>query len=272
MQSDKEHKKPSNIVFNCYHQRNWEGEHFVPEHTLSYQIAGSLTFNDGINEYISSNGSFRFLRRNQLMKFMKQPPENGEYQSVSIYLDQQTLKDYSLEYGIVGKHTIDDIKILNLKKSKLLSGYIDSLFTYQKMGGLERQELMNLKLKEAITLSLITNPELKNVLFDFTDPHKIDLEAFMNKNYHFNVKLERFAYLTGRSLATFKRDFEHTFNSPPGRWLQKKRLEQAYYLITRKGKTASDVYLELGFEDLSHFSFVFKKMFGKSPSRISSTQ
>ena len=68
----------------------------------------------------------------------------------------------------------------------------------------------------------------------------------MNKNYHFNVKLERFAYLTGRSLATFKRDFEHTFNSPPGRWLQKKRLEQAYYLITRKGKTASDVYLELG--------------------------
>jgi AraC family transcriptional regulator, exoenzyme S synthesis regulatory protein ExsA len=135
---------------------------------------------------------------------------------------------------------------------------------------LESQELMKLKLKEAITLILIVNPELKEVLFDFTDPYKIDLEAFMNKNYHFNVKLKRFAYLTGRSLATFKRDFEQTFNSPPGRWLQQKRLEQAYYLITRKGKTASDIYLELGFEDLSHFSFVFKKMYGESPSKISS--
>lgn len=268
MQLVKEYTKPSGIVFNCYHQRNWEGEQFVPEHTLSYQIAGSLTFNDGSTEYTSSDNSFRFLRRNQLMKFLKQPPKNGEYQSVSIYLDQQTLKDYSLEYGVMGKHTMDSPQILNLKKSKLWSGFINSLCTYQETGGLESQELMKLKLKEAITLLLITNPELKDVLFDFTDPHKIDLEAFMNKNYHFNVKLERFAYLTGRSLATFKRDFEHIFNNSPRRWLQHKRLEQAYYLITQKGKTASDVYLDLGFEDLSHFSFVFKKQYGVTPSEL----
>lgn len=269
MQLGKEHTKPSSIVFNCYHQRNWEGEQFVPEHTLSYQIAGSLTFNDGSGtEYTPSNNSFRFLRRNQLMKFLKQPPKNGDYQSVSIYLDQQTLKNYSLEYGVVGKHTIDSVKILDLKKSKLWLGFIDSLRTYQEMGGLESQELMRLKLKEAITLLLITNPELKDILFDFTDPHKIDLEAFMNKNYHFNVKLKRFAYLTGRSLATFKRDFEHIFNNSPGRWLQQKRLQQAYYLITQKGKTASDIYLDLGFEDLSHFSFLFKKQYGIPPSKL----
>jgi hypothetical protein len=30
----------------------------------------------------------------------------------------------------------------------------------------------------------------------------------MIKNYKFNVNLERFAYLTGRSLSAFKRDFE----------------------------------------------------------------
>ncbi len=268
MQLGKVHTGPSSIVFNCYHQKNWEGEQFVPEHTLSYQIAGSLTFNDGNRAYVSSDGSFRFLRRNQLMKFLKEPPKNGDYQSVSIYLDQQTLKDYSLEYGIEGKHSPESVNILDLKKSRLWSGFIDSLFAYQEMGGLENGELMKLKLKEAITLLLITNPELKDILFDFTDPHKIDLEAFMNKNYQFNVKLERFAYLTGRSLATFKRDFEHIFNSSPARWLQKRRLEQAHYLISRKGKTASDIYLDLGFEDLSHFSFVFKKQYGIPPSEV----
>lgn len=268
MQLGKEHTKPSSIVFNCYHQKNWEGEQFVPEHTLSYQIAGSLTFNDGGTAYTSSDNSLRFLRKNQLMKFLKQPPKNGDYQSVSIYLDQQMLKDYSLEYGIGGKHQQANFKILDLKKNKLWTGFMDSIFAYQEMGGLESQELMKLKLKEAITLLLITKPELKDVLFDFTDPHKIDLEAFMNQNYHFNVKLERFAYLTGRSLATFKRDFEHIFNNSPRRWLQHKRLEQAYYLITQKGKTASDVYLDLGFEDLSHFSFVFKKQYGMPPSEV----
>jgi AraC-like DNA-binding protein len=36
----------------------------------------------------------------------------------------------------------------------------------------------------------------------------------------------------------------------------------------QKNKKLSDIYLELGFEDLSHFSFAFKKLFGHSPSQL----
>ena len=90
----------------------------------------------------------------------------------------------------------------------------------------------------------------------------------MNRNFAFNVEMKQFAYLTGRSLATFKRDFEKIFHASPGRWLQQRRLEQAYYLIKEKGRRPSDVYLEVGFEDLSHFSFAFKKEFGKAPSLV----
>ena len=90
----------------------------------------------------------------------------------------------------------------------------------------------------------------------------------MNRNFHFNVQLKRFAYLTGRSLATFKRDFEKIFHTSPGQWLLQRRLQEAHYLITEKGRAPSDVYLDLGFEDLSHFSFAFKKEFGKAPSLL----
>ncbi|MGY0037778.1 helix-turn-helix domain-containing protein [Pedobacter sp. NJ-S-72] len=90
----------------------------------------------------------------------------------------------------------------------------------------------------------------------------------MNKNFHFNVEMKRFAYLTGRSLATFKRDFEKIYQTSPNRWLQQRRLQEAYHLIREKGKTVSDVYLEVGFEDLSHFSFAFKKKYGMAPSKI----
>jgi AraC family transcriptional regulator, exoenzyme S synthesis regulatory protein ExsA len=105
-------------------------------------------------------------------------------------------------------------------------------------------------------------------LFDFGEPGKIDLEAFMIKNYQFNVGLHRFAYLTGRSLATFKRDFEKTFHTSPGNWLLQKRLQEAHYLIKEKGNKPSDVYLEVGFEDLSHFSYAFKNAYGVAPSKI----
>ncbi|WP_456151986.1 helix-turn-helix domain-containing protein [Arcicella aquatica] len=44
--------------------------------------------------------------------------------------------------------------------------------------------------------------------------------------------------------------------------------EEAYFLIEKKNKKPSDIYLELGFEDLSHFSFAFKKLFGKAPTEL----
>lgn len=268
MELRKENKKSSGIVYSCYDQRYREGEHFVPEHTLSYQITGSLILNDGNKEYLSNDGSFRLIRRNQLLKFTKLPPENGEFKSLTVYLNQQTLKNFSLEYGITAEQERNDKSVLDVKTNALTKNYINSLLDYHQTNNFDNEQLTQLKLKEGILIILQTNPELKNCLFDFNEPHKIDLEAFMNKNYHFNVHLERFAYLTGRSLATFKRDFEKLFHTTPGRWLQQKRLQEAHYLITKKGKSASDVYLDLGFEDLSHFSYAFKKKFGEAPSKI----
>jgi len=115
---------------------------------------------------------------------------------------------------------------------------------------------------------LQVNPELRGVLFDFREPGKIDLAAFMEKNFRFNVAISRFAYLTGRSLATFKRDFERLFQQSPSRWLVRRRLQEAHFLLKVQGKMPSEVYLEVGFEDLSHFSFAFKKAYGVAPSYL----
>lgn len=82
----------------------------------------------------------------------------------------------------------------------------------------------------------------------------------------FNMPLEKFGYLTGRSLTTFKRDFQKAFGATPQKWLTEKRLELAYYQFVEKNRKPIDVYFEVGFENLSHFSFAFKKQYGYSPS------
>jgi AraC family transcriptional regulator, exoenzyme S synthesis regulatory protein ExsA len=74
--------------------------------------------------------------------------------------------------------------------------------------------------------------------------------------------------LTGRSLSSFKRDFQKVFNLNPGIWLTQKRLDEAYFHITKEKQKPSDIYLNLGFEDLSHFSFAFKKRFGIKPTEL----
>jgi AraC-like DNA-binding protein len=45
-----------------------------------------------------------------------------------------------------------------------------------------------------------------------------------------------------------------------------KRLEDAHYLLKEKKLSASEVYLEVGFKDYSHFYVAFKKLFGIAPS------
>ncbi|MBO9732537.1 MAG: helix-turn-helix transcriptional regulator [Chitinophaga sp.] len=256
------------IVYSCYVNRSREGEQFVPVHVFNYQISGSITFNDGQQSIVLNEGDFGFFRRNSLVKFLKQPPENGDFKTISIYLDEDTLREFSMEYGYTAGRQAEAPVITLLKPNPLYTGYMQSLQPYDALNNDGNEPLMKLKLKEAILLLLKGNPELKDTLFDFSIPGKIDLEAFMQQNFHFNVELKRFAYLTGRSLATFKRDFEKIFHTSPSRWLQQKRLQEAYYLIKEKHRKTSDVYLEVGFEDLSHFSFAFKKAYGVAPSAI----
>lgn len=259
----------ASILYSCYHARRREGEQFVARHIFSAQLAGTLVLNDGQQTHVFQPGDFRFCRRNQLIKFDKQPPAQGEFQSVSISFDQETLREFSLEYGYqTSKGPAPAPGIFALPATTLYTSFLESLRPYDHLNEPGNERLQALKMKEALLVLLQNNPELAPVLFDFSEPGKLDLEAFMQQHFHFNVAVARFAYLTGRSLATFKRDFEKVFRLSPRRWLQQRRLQEAYFLIKEKGWAPSAVYLEVGFEDLSHFSFAFKQAYGVAPSRV----
>lgn len=264
-----EEKSPPKITYSCYYDVSREGEQFVPEHVFSYQVSGTLMANDGRKKYVFREGDFHFSRRNQLMKFVKLPPEGGEFKSVSILLDQETLREISAEFNYSSfNREFEGQGVTILKPNPLYKSFMDSLMPYLLMPHPKNETLFSLKVKEAVLILLKVNPELKDILFDFREPGKIDLEAYMQKNFRFNVGINRFAYLTGRSLATFKRDFAKIFHAPPSKWLQQKRLQEAYYLIREKGQKPSEVYLEVGFKDFSHFSYAFKNFFGSNPSSV----
>lgn len=259
-------KKPK-ILYSCYYTRSREGEHFIPEHVFSYQISGEMIASDSKNTYHSKAGDFRFSKRNHLAKFVKIPPEEGEFKTISLFLEQGILREISSEYDFKISKKPDSEAMILLAPNPLYKSFMDSLLSYLEVEQEKNEALFNLKIKEAVHLLLKVNPELKDILFDFNEPGKIDLEAFMNKNFHFNVQMHRFAYLTGRSLATFKRDFQKVFQQTPGKWLLNKRLQEAHYLI-KQGKSPSEVYIGVGFENFSHFSFSFKKKFGIVPSSL----
>jgi len=233
-------------------------------------LSGDSYYFTNEGTFVMKAGSICLMRRNQLFKKLKNPGPNGEpIVLISLFLDRDTLHRYAAENDIPKQSAYQGKPMIDLTGNVFLKAFFDSLLPYIDHPEKLTAKIAELKTGEAIELLLQTGGVFQNFLFDFQEQHKIDLEAYMNHHYQYNIPLASFAKLAGRSLSTFKRDFTKQFETTPEKWLQQKRLEQAHYLISKKKQRPSDVYLEVGFENLSHFSFTFKKLFGLTPTALS---
>ena len=132
MNDSKINQKTSPIAYSCYYTQNREGEQFAAEHVLSFQISGILTLNNGMKEYVFKPGDFRFIKRNQLIKFNKQPDPNTAFQSISIYLNQEALRDFSIKHNQKTSliKSPETETVFQLKEVPLLKSLMDSLIPY----------------------------------------------------------------------------------------------------------------------------------------------
>lgn len=215
-------------------------------------------------------GGVLLIGKNQLGTLTKTPVPGGNYETIVISLQEDLLRKIVLEEKLEADRKYTGPPNILIPSNEFLQAYFQSIVPYARSSGSAMTDEMGiLKVKEGVKLLLLALPELRNFLFDFSAPHKIDLEKFMLSNFHFNIPVEKFAQLTGRSLAAFKRDFLKIFGAPPRHWLQDKRLTEAKHLIESKHQRPSAIYLDLGFESLSHFSYSFKKKFGMTPTALS---
>ena|SRR5690606_32608231 len=259
---------PGRMVYSLNTEKERIRDGLIPESLLVLQISGQLMFETSGEKILTQAGDMLLIRKNQLAKATKIPGEDGAYQTILILLDSDTLRKYALEHQVETMQKYKGTPNIFIPQNEFLKGFFNSVIPYANnpKAPLARR-LARLKIREAVELLLDTLPELKYFLFDFSEPHKIDLESFMIQHFQFNVPLEKFARLTGRSLASFKRDFHKAFGVPPRQWLQEKRLDEARLALEQQGKKPSEIYVNLGFESLHHFSNAFKRRFGAPPTR-----
>jgi len=258
---------PGVIFYAYFSAQRKEKVGFFEHNTLVLQVSGQFSM-ETANQTISMKaGEMLLIRKNQLGEITKRPLEAEHYETIIICLTDDLLRQFALEAQIEAGQKYTGLPNVLIPENEFLKGFFQSIVPYVRHSEAQvAKDLGMLKVREAVQLLLHAKPELKDFLFDFSEPHKMDLEKFMISNFHFNVPVEKFAQLTGRSLAGFKRDFQKTFDMSPRHWLQEKRLTEARHLIESKHKKPSAIYLDLGFESLSHFSRSFKKKFGKAPT------
>jgi AraC-like DNA-binding protein len=253
------------IKLSCYEDKLFKAEVVFDHHMLVWFMSGETKIIEADKEHIFNAGDIFLIPRNQLATIINYPKDGQPHKSVVMHLSAKHLSDFYANIDVGARIQVSQ-KIMSFSHHPLLKSCLASLIPYFDLQEAFPEHIAAMKINEAINILRFIDPAIDNMLTDFQEPGKIDLVDFMEKNFMFNMPLEKFGYLIGRSLSTFNRDFRKAFKLSPQKWLTKKRLELAHYQLTEKHKKPIEVYLETGFEDLSHFSFAFKKEFGYAPS------
>ena len=261
----------SGIFLSCFSDYSEKCIHATPEHVLVYLYSGEQVIEDRNKKIKLQAGDCAFIRKDHRLKMYKNSKGEDLYKGISLTFSRSILRDFYSKMNkseIPNNVKISDKTVFKLDQNPAIESLFQSLNPYFDSQIKPTESIINLKVLEGIYTLLNSNELLYPILFDFAEPWKIDILEFLNDNYMEDLTMEQIASFTGRSLATFKRDFKKISNLTPQKWLIKKRLETAYIKLKEEGQKVQDVYVEVGFKNASHFSTAFKKQYGTSPTEV----
>lgn len=88
----------------------------------------------------------------------------------------------------------------------------------------------------------------------------------MDRTYARPLDVAALARVACVSEAHFIRGFRATFGETPHRYLQRRRVERAMFLLRRSERNVTDICLDVGFTSLGTFSRTFREIVGTSPT------
>lgn len=150
---------------------------------------------------------------------------------------------------------------------RIIDNFINSLIFYFENPELVTPELLVLKLKELMLLLLQTDNSktIEELISNIFTPRQANLKDIIQTHLFSNFSIVELATLAGRSISSFKREFQLLHNDTPANFIKEKRLDKAEELLKYSDYSISEICFQTGFNDTSHFTRTFKKRNKVSP-------
>jgi AraC-like DNA-binding protein len=92
----------------------------------------------------------------------------------------------------------------------------------------------------------------------------------MDREYAAPLDVSSLATTAYMAQSHFSREFRRVFGETPYRYLQRRRVERAMFLLRHTDDSVTDICMAVGFSSLGTFSRTFSGVVGCSPSRYRS--
>lgn len=239
-------------------------------HSFVYVLQGQKKWITPANEYLVKANQSIFLRKGAF--------KNQQYFQESFCVLMFFMKD-----DFIRRCVEEDIKresiplkqiahpdiVYRINVTDSLQTLYHSFFSYLKAPNKTPQKIIELKFREML-LNICcdrNNEAIRNVLYTLSQNLEGAIERVMEEQYMYNMKIDEYARLSGRSVSSFKREFTKLYNTTPGKWLLARRLKLATEYMLNTDLPIQQISYECGFESDSHFIRSFKSHYSKTPKQ-----
>lgn len=244
-------------------------EGYISNHVISILLSGQQQIKTYEEKKITIHaGEILFIPRG-LYHITDLLSSQGHFHSLLFYFGDDIVQEFLSTVRVNEVERTELPEFLKLGAVPMVNLFAQSLIQIYQNKKIRDKNFLNLKILELLHLlnNLATEKKFTEFLFQLTLPKKRNIKAFIENNFDKPLKIEDYAYLTGRSVSTFRRDFKAHFDTTPKKWLKEKRIEKAVNLLRNQELSVTQLAYEVGYENISYFIKEFKTQIGLSPKQ-----
>lgn len=230
---------------------------------------------EGDKEVYTSNSplqidqsEFLLLKSGFCLMTEKLSSHRQHYRSILFFFSDEMLLEFIRNYEIQLSASSKIKAVQAFQYDEFIENFVQSLADIALLNPKTRKRILKVKFEEIMLYLIETKGSefLHSIVLQNTK----QAHSFVNvveSNKYKRLSLKELAFLSNMSISSFKREFVKHYDKSPMKWFQEKRLEYAAFLLKQEQKRASDIFLEVGYENFSSFIHAFKSKYGMTPKQ-----
>ena len=258
------HLTNANIHFYHTDLSSRKSKVYFSQNLLCFLIKGYKEVFSGADKFSLTNDMLFLLQAgNSIMT--EKTTDDDAYQSILLFFSDKFLIDFVEKYGIKPSPVCSKGHLTQIMKDDYITNFEKSLLNIGPDIN-KNNNLAQLKIEEILLYLLERNEKPVNTFIQtvLSKNKNISFLRVIKSHEENNLTIEELSFLCNMSVSTFKRKFSDIFQTTPKRYFIQKKMKKAISLLNQN-RRPSDIYHELGYENLSGFSSEFKKHYGVSP-------